>query len=124
MDHTKTAVYSRLAFADADRIAEQEQKLLRFAAENGHSDYVCYRDNGESRNTLDRPGMQELTKDIIGGRIGTVIILDISRISRSHILNFEWFQLIIEYGCSLKSVNNKSWLDMSNYPLARLICSL
>jgi DNA invertase Pin-like site-specific DNA recombinase len=42
-----TAIYCRVAYADDEKMAAQETEMLRFAKQNGYSDYVFYRDNKE-----------------------------------------------------------------------------
>ena len=94
----KVAVYSRVASADDDRIAGQEEGLLKFADRNGYAECTCYRDNGESGLSLNRPGMQRLINDIQGGRVGTVIVLDLNRIARGLQPMIKWCQLIEKHG--------------------------
>ena len=94
----KVAVYSRVASADDDRIAGQEEDLLRFADRNGYAECTCYRDNGESGLSLNRPGMQRLINDIQDGRIGTVIVIDLDRIARGLQPMIKWCQLIKKHG--------------------------
>jgi DNA invertase Pin-like site-specific DNA recombinase len=79
----KTALYTRLAYADDEKIAEQERKLLEYAKANGYMQCVCYRDNGKSGATLNRPELQDMLLDVESGVIETVIVQDLARLSRS-----------------------------------------
>ncbi|GHU87731.1 hypothetical protein FACS1894202_02540 [Clostridia bacterium] len=79
----KTAIYTRLACADDERIEEQESKLVKFAESNGYRQCVCYRDNGKSGVTLNRPELQDMLLDVESGVIETVIVQDLARLSRN-----------------------------------------
>ena len=52
MSDKTTALYCRLALADTERIAAQEETLRRYAEEKGYGDCAVYRDNGVSGSTL------------------------------------------------------------------------
>ena len=106
MNNAKTAIYSRVACVDDDRIEQQEQRLLQFAEENGYGDCACFRDNGEKGLSLDRPGIQKLIGEIRDGKIKTVTVYDLSRIARGLALMDEWFMIIKEYGVELISVKD------------------
>jgi DNA invertase Pin-like site-specific DNA recombinase len=97
----KTAIYCRTARADADAIAAQEARLRAYAYENGHADVIPYRDSGAAGNSLDRPAMNALTADIRAGKIGAVLVTDISRIARTLPLVSEWRKLLFEHGVKL-----------------------
>jgi DNA invertase Pin-like site-specific DNA recombinase len=79
----KTAIYTRLACANDERIEEQENELIKYAENNGYKQCVCYRDNGKSGATLNRPELQKMFSDIESGVIDTVIVQDIARLSRN-----------------------------------------
>jgi DNA invertase Pin-like site-specific DNA recombinase len=68
----KTAIYTQLASADDERIAKQERELLEYAEGNGYGQCVCYRDNGKSGVTLNRPELQNMLSDVESGVIATV----------------------------------------------------
>ena len=80
----KTAIYARVASADDWAIESQERFLLTYAENNGYGQCVCYRDNGESGVTLNRPALRDMFLDIESGVIGTVIVKDLSRLSRNY----------------------------------------
>ena len=102
----RTAIYSRLAHADIERLDMQEQELLQFAEKNGHGDCVCYRDSGVSGMSLDRPGMNSLITDIQNGEISTVIVDNLVRVARSNIAMAEWFVILRKYGIVFISVKD------------------
>ena len=105
MNEGKTAIYSRVAQADEERLNWQEEKLLHFTEQNGYGDCACYRDNGISGMSLDRPGMIILMNDIRDGSIRTVIVNSLDRIARSYTIMERWFIFLAKYGIILLSVN-------------------
>jgi DNA invertase Pin-like site-specific DNA recombinase len=111
MNGTKTAVYCRLACADTDRLAEQEQRLLSFAERNGYNDCVIFHANGESGNELERPSMRELFTAIREGIINTVIVSDLSRVVRSYIYFEDWLIFLKENRVELISISDKMRFD-------------
>ncbi|GHU90546.1 hypothetical protein FACS1894202_10510 [Clostridia bacterium] len=105
-DTKKAAVYCRVACADNAKIAAQENEMLRFAEQNGYGDCVCYRDNGKSGVTLDRPGFAALMADIESGKIGCVIVQDIARVCRDYIQFEKWLNAMEGKGIRLIAVND------------------
>jgi DNA invertase Pin-like site-specific DNA recombinase len=79
-----TAVYTRLAVADDDAIAEQERKLIEYAESNGYGRCVCYRDNGKNGEHLNRPALMELLAGVETGKIKIVIVQDLNRLTRNY----------------------------------------
>jgi DNA invertase Pin-like site-specific DNA recombinase len=102
----KTAIYCRLACADDERMAEQEKEMLRFAEQNGYNDCVCYRDNGQSGVTLNRPGFNAMMTDIEGGKVGCVIAQDISRVCRNYLEFDNWLNAMTDKGVRLIAVKD------------------
>ena len=80
----KTAIYTRLDSANDEIIEEQERGLLKYAENNGYEQCVCYRDNGKSGVTLNRPELQDMLLDIESGVIDVVIVKDLARLSRNY----------------------------------------
>jgi transcription elongation factor Elf1 len=111
MNNKKTAIYCRMACADTEQIERQEEMLLKFAGDNGYGECACYRDNGESGMSLDRPGMQRLKDDIRAGKIHTVIVYNLSRISRNALHFNDWYQLLKRHRVGFLSVLEKQWLN-------------
>ena len=92
-----TAIYYRVAQKQTDSVFldNQMQALLCYANEQGLDSYTLYADVGKSGATLDRPAFNTLKTDIETGRIGTLIIQNVSRIARNFILVdsfIEWAQ--------------------------------
>jgi DNA invertase Pin-like site-specific DNA recombinase len=102
----KTAIYSRLASADAELIEQKESEMLNYAESNGFTPCVCYRDNGQSGVQLDRPGLQNLLSNIRSGGIERVIVADIARLSRGYIQTNELLRMFADHGVEFISVKD------------------
>jgi len=95
-----------VASADDRRIEQQERTLLQYAEENGYGSCACFRDNGESGLSLDRPGLQSLISEIQDGKIKTVIAADMCRIARGSLPMGEWIEIIKKHGIEFISVSD------------------
>ena len=85
-----TALYCRLSRddefqGDSASIQTQKAMLSQYAAQNGFYDTVYYVDDGYSGTSFERPDFQRLLEDIDGGRVGTVITKDLSRLGRDYL---------------------------------------
>ena len=93
-DYYKAGIYIRLSEADEGKSYESESEsvlnqrniLMNFIKEKGFIFTSEYVDDGYSGTTFDRPGFQRLIEDIKVGRINLVIVKDLSRLGRDHIL--------------------------------------
>ena len=91
-DHQKiTALYERLSrdddlAGDSNSIANQKIFLERAAAERGYTNIVHYTDDGWSGGDFDRPGWKRLEADVKAGKVGTVMVKDMSRVGRNYLL--------------------------------------
>jgi len=83
-----TALYYRTAQKNTDSLYldNQMQKLLCYAKNRELDSYFLYADNGFSGLSLDRPAFNALKAEIETGRIGKLIVYNISRIARNYIL--------------------------------------
>lgn len=79
-----TAIYVRVStVGKQDKgIMSQEQTLAEYCRNHGISNYKIYRDK-QSGGSLDRPALQKLRQDIFSGRVCTVIVWKLDRISRN-----------------------------------------
>ena len=105
-----TALYCRVACADELALETQRISLRGYAKTLGHADCAEYLDNGASGLTLDRPAFSMLEADIRAARIQTVIVRDISRISRSAFVVHRWMQNAQAHGVTVIS-QRESTLD-------------
>jgi len=91
-DNLITALYERLSSEDGDlqqaesgSIQNQKKILEDYAAKNGFKNIVHFTDDGFSGTTFDRPGMTELLREVDAGKVGTIIIKDMSRAGRDYL---------------------------------------
>ena len=113
-ENMKAALYIRVASEDDIAVKWQEKMLRGFAEEQGFSDAEAYVDNGVSGIGLDRPAMNRLQDDIEAGLVSTVIVKDISRISRSFIEVTDWRKRIKLKGVELLSAQDDLFNDTSD----------
>lgn len=59
--------------------------LESYAKQHGFTSLKWYTDDGFSGANFDRPGFQEMLSDIEAGKIGTVIVKDMSRLGRNYL---------------------------------------
>ena len=93
-DYYKAGIYIRLSEADEGKSYESESEsvlnqrniLMNFIKEKGFIFVDEYVDDGYSGTTFDRPGFQRLLTDIKAKRINLVVVKDLSRLGRDHIL--------------------------------------
>ena len=81
-----TALYARLSQEDAldgdsNSIVNQKKILLQYAEDNGFPNPTFFIDDGVSGVTFDRPGWNEMIGLAEAGKVKTVIVKDMSRIS-------------------------------------------
>jgi DNA invertase Pin-like site-specific DNA recombinase len=110
-DASATALYCRIANADEERIAEQEEALRRYAREHGYRICAVYRDNGAGGRTLDRPGLQLMMRDINAGKVKRVIVSGLDRLARDTLLTHELMKLFAMCGAELVSVREGGVMD-------------
>ena len=85
-----TALYPRLSHEDelqgeSNSISNQKRILEAFAKQNGFTNLRWYTDDGYSGANFQRPGFQAMLADIEAGKVGTVIVKDLSRLGRNYI---------------------------------------
>ena len=66
---------------------------MTYAKKNGYLHPQFFVDDGISGTTFNRPGFQEMESLIEAGKVSTVIVKDLSRFGREHLL----FDLILNY---------------------------
>ena len=102
----RVAVYIRVAREDDMAIMNQEEILRRFAEEQGYTNLSVYADNGVVGFGLNRPAFNRLNEDISNGLVDTVIVKNVSRISRNYFELPEWVSAIRSKGVSFISVQD------------------
>ena len=81
------ALYVRVSTAEQFEagysVQEQTEKLKAYCLAMGWNDYKIYTDPGYSGASLDRPGIQEVIRDVGRGACRKVIVWKLDRLSRS-----------------------------------------
>lgn len=86
-----TALYARLSKDDmlegeSNSITNQKEILKKYASEHGFLNTRYYFDDGVTGTTFEREGFQNMISDIEKGEIKTVIVKDLSRLGRDHLM--------------------------------------
>lgn len=92
--HFKVGIYIRLSQEDDDKkyesdsesVINQRTLLKNYVKENNFSFIDEYVDDGFTGTVFDRPGFKRLLDDIEKRRINTVIVKDLSRLGRDHVM--------------------------------------
>ncbi|MFZ2540095.1 MAG: recombinase family protein [Oscillospiraceae bacterium] len=85
-----TALYCRLSrddelAGDSNSIVNQKAILKKYADDNGFRNTQLYADDGVSGTTFDRPDFNRMIADVEAGKVGTIIIKDMSRLGRDYL---------------------------------------
>lgn len=113
-----TALYERLSRDDeqqgeSNSISNQKSYLEEYARKSGCGNIRHYTDDGYTGRNFKRPGFQELLDDIQAGKIGTVIVKDMSRFGRNYLeVGFYTEVLFPKKNIRFIAINNN--VDSSN----------
>ena len=85
-----TALYERLSnddrlLGDSNSIVNQKAMLESYAKQNNFSNLQHYTDDGFSGGNFERPSWKRMVSDIQAGKVGTVIVKDMSRVGRDYL---------------------------------------
>lgn len=85
------ALYCRLSCdddlqGDSNSIRNQKMLLKQYADEHRLRNIRFYVDDGYSGSNFDRPDFKRMIDDVDSGRVSTVVVKDMSRFGRDHIL--------------------------------------
>lgn len=85
-----TALYCRLSRddelqGDSNSIKNQKTILQKYADDNGFTDTAFFVDDGYSGTNFDRPDWQRLMGLVDEGKVGTIIVKDMSRLGRDYL---------------------------------------
>ena len=91
LEQQYTALYCRLSSdddleGDSNSIKNQKLLLSDYAKENKFRNIRFYIDDGFSGSNFERPAFKRLLNDVENGEISTVIVKEMSRFGRDHIL--------------------------------------
>ena len=90
MQAPNTALYCRLSRDDelqgeSNSITNQKKYLEDYARRNGLGNIIHFTDDGYSGVNFNRPGFQSLIAEVEAGKIGTIIVKDMSRFGRNYL---------------------------------------
>ena len=85
-----TAIYCRLSrdddlAGDSNSIIHQKDMLTRYARERDFPNVSVYSDDGWSGTNFERPDWKRLIADIEAGKVGIVLVKDLSRVGRDYL---------------------------------------
>lgn len=85
-----TALYERLSKDDeqqgeSNSIVNQKEYLAEYASKNGFTNIRHFTDDGYTGRNFNRPGFQAMLAEIEAGKVGTVIVKDMSRFGRNYL---------------------------------------
>ena len=85
-----TALYERLSnddklLGESNSIVNQKAMLENYAKQNNFKNIRHYTDDGFSGGNFERPDWKRLVSDIQAGKVGTVIVKDMSRVGRDYL---------------------------------------
>ena len=107
-----TALYERLSRDDelngeSNSISNQKKLLEQYAKEHGFTNLVHFTDDGISGTRFDRPGFLAMMKEVESGKVGTILIKDMSRMGRDYLKVGQYMELLRQKNVRLIAVNEK-----------------
>ena len=98
---------------ESNSISNQKRILETYAKQNGFTNLRWYTDDGFSGANFQRPGFQAMLADIEAGKVGTVIVKDMSRLGRNYLqVGFYTEMLFPQKGVRFIAVNDN--VDSAN----------
>jgi site-specific DNA recombinase len=123
-DGTICGLYTRVssrnqADADYSSLETQRERLEAYChSQENYSVFRVYEDGGYSADSLDRPALKEMLRDIREGRLNCVLAYKIDRLTRS-VRDFHQLMDLFDR-CGVKFVSVTQSLDTQN-PMGRLL---
>ena len=105
-----TALYERLSRDDelngeSNSISNQKKLLEQYAKEHGFTNLVHFTDDGISGTRFDRPGFLAMMREVESGKVGTILIKDMSRMGRDYLKVGQYMELLRQKNVRLIAVN-------------------
>ena len=105
-----TALYERLSRDDelngeSNSISNQKKLLEQYAKEHGFTNLIHFTDDGISGTRFDRPGFLAMMKEVEPGKVGTILIKDMSRMGRDYLKVGQYMELLRQKNVRLIAVN-------------------
>jgi DNA invertase Pin-like site-specific DNA recombinase len=108
-----TALYARLSVGDerhsnedSNSIVNQKVQLESYAKQHGFVNVRHYTDDDESGRFFDRYGYSQMMADVESGKIGVVIMKDLTRWGRDHVQVGIAMETFRQHGVRFIAVNN------------------
>jgi len=113
-----TALYCRLSRddelqGDSNSIKNQKTILQKYADDNGFTNTEFFVDDGYSGTNFDRPDWQRLISQVEEGRIGTIIVKDMSRLGRDY-LKVGYYTEVLFPGSDIRFIAINNNVDSAN----------
>ena len=113
-----TALYCRLSRddelqGDSNSIKNQKTILQKYADDNGFTNTEFFVDDGYSGTNFDRPDWKRLISQVEEGRIGTVIVKDMSRLGRDY-LKVGYYTEVLFPGSDIRFIAINNNVDSAN----------
>ena len=111
-DQKITALYERLSrdddlAGDSNSVMTQKIMLENFAAQQGFTNCVHYTDDGWSGANFDRPGWKQLIADVEAGKVGAVLVKDMSRVGRDYLQTGFFTEIVFrQHGVRFIAITN------------------
>lgn len=111
-DNRITALYERLSRDDemqgeSNSITNQKKYLEDYAVQHGFGNIQHFSDDGYSGTNFNRPAFNSLLTEIEAGRVGTVIVKDMSRFGRNYLqVGFYTEMMFLKKNVRFIAVNN------------------
>ena len=81
------------------------RKTFEYAKEHGFTNLVHFTDDGISGTRFDRPGFLAMMKEVESGKVGTILIKDMSRMGRDYLKVGQYMELLRQKNVRLIAVN-------------------
>ena len=113
-----TALYCRLSRddelqGDSNSIINQKAILQKYADDNGFGNTMFFVDDGYSGTNFDRPDWERLISLAEDGKIGTVIVKDMSRLGRDY-LKVGYYTEVFFPGLDIRFIAINNGVDSAN----------
>ena len=113
-----TALYCRLSRddelqGDSNSIINQKAILQKYAEDNGFGNTMFFVDDGYSGTNFDRPDWERLIALAEDGKIGTVIVKDMSRLGRDY-LKVGYYTEVFFPGLDIRFIAINNGVDSAN----------
>ena len=113
-----TALYCRLSRddelqGDSNSILNQKAILQKYADDNGFGNTMFFVDDGFSGTNFDRPDWQRLISLVDEGKVGTLIVKDMSRLGRDY-LKVGYYTEVVLPGADVRFIAINNGVDSAN----------